>query len=164
MKSIVYISIFSFLFSNPSVSEIRELYKDAANSLEITQQLHAKLEVINKTDKAVLVAYKGASLILLAKNSKGTKIKKVYFKEGIELLEYSVSKNLKNIELRFIRLTIQEKSPKFLKYKKNISEDKSFINNQLKSVKNSNLRAYIKEYVLQSNIFTIEEKNVISKL
>ena len=164
MKSFIYILFFSFLFSNPSVSEIRELYKEAANSREITQQLYAKLKGVKKTDNAVLVAYKGASLILIAKNSKEKKNKKANFKKGIELLEYSIARNPKNIELRFIRLTIQERAPKFLKYKNNISEDTSLINDQLKSVKNSNLQACIQEYVLQSNLFTIEEKNVISKL
>ncbi len=140
------------------------MYKEAPNSKEITLQLVKELETIKKTDAAVLVAYKAASLTLLAKNSKGVKSKKAYFKEGVTLLEFIISENPKNIELRFIRLTIQEKTPKFLKYKANISEDKSFIYNQLKNVKNSNLRAYIKGYVLQSKLFSIEEKNVISEL
>ncbi len=164
MKYILYISFLSFFFISPSISEIRELYKEAPNSKEVTLQLVKELEAIKKTDAAVLVAYKAASLTLLAKNSKGVKSKKAYFKEGVTLLEFIISKKPKNIELRFIRLTIQEKTPKFLKYKENISEDKSFIYNQLKNVRDSNLQTYIKGYVLQSKLFTIEEKNVISEL
>ncbi|MCF6346971.1 MAG: hypothetical protein L3J20_01560 [Flavobacteriaceae bacterium] len=164
LKQIIYISFFSFFLSNPSISEIRELYKEAPNSQKITLQLVKELETIKKTDNAVLVGYKAASLTLLAKNSKGVKTKKGYFKEGKELLEFIISKNPKNIELRFIRLTIQEKTPKFLKYKEHINEDKSFIYNQLKNVKDSNLQTYIKGFVLQSKSFSIEEKNVISEL
>ncbi len=164
LKQFIYISFLSFFFTSPSISEIRELYKEAPNSKKITLQLVKELEAIKRTDKAVLVAYKAASLTLLAKASKGAKSKKIYFKEGVELLEFIISKNPKNIELRFIRLTIQEKSPKFLKYKEHINEDKLFIYNHLKSVKDSNLQAYIKGYVLQSKLFSIEEKNVISEL
>lgn len=164
MKYILYISFLSFFFTSPSISKIRELYKEAPNSKEITLQLVKELETIKKTDNPVLVGYKAASLTLLAKNSKGAKTKKTYFKKGKELLEFIISKNPKNIELRFIRLTIQEKTPKFLKYKDHINEDKFFIYNQLISVKNSNLKNYIKEFVLQSKSFSIEEKNVISEL
>ncbi len=164
LKHLIYISFLSFFFTSPSISKIRELYKEAPNSKEITLQLVKELETIKKTDNAVLVAYKAASLTLLAKNSKGAKIKKEYFNKGKELLEFIISKNPKNIELRFIRLTIQEKTPKFLKYKEYISEDKRFIYNHLKSVTDRDLKDYIKEFVLESKSFSIEEKNVISEL
>jgi len=164
LKYILFISFFSLFFTSPSISDIRELYQEASGSKEITLQLVKELEAVKKTDNAVLVAYKAASLTLLAKNTKGAKSKKMYFKEGVDLLEFIISKNSKNIELRFIRLTIQEKTPKFLKYKENINEDKFLIYNHLKNGKNTNLQTYMKEYVLQSKVFSIEEKNVISEL
>ncbi len=164
LKYIFYISFSSLLFFNPSISEVRELYKKAVTSEEVADQFYNALENVKKTDNAVLVAYKAASLTIKGKYAEGAKNKKIYFKNGVTLLEYIINENPNLIELRVIRLSIQENAPKVLKYKKNMSEDASFIYQHLKEVKNKDKKAYISAYVLQSKSFSPEEKNVISEL
>ena len=158
-------SFFCILFLvNPSITEIRELYIKASLSKINAEAFHSKLQSVSNKDDNTLVAYKAASLTLMAKYAKGIKNKKIFFREGVFLLESLITKHPKDIELRFIRLTIQENAPKIVKYKKNISEDKSLIINSLNNVKNKALKTYIKSYVLESKAFSDKEKNVISKL
>ncbi|MDY7393862.1 hypothetical protein UMM65_01275 [Aureibaculum sp. 2210JD6-5] len=162
-KLIFYISLL-LITVNPSLSEIRELYTKSSDSEEVAKELYEKLENIKKTDDATLVGYKAASLTVKAKHENKIKDKKAFFKEGATLLEYIITEKPNNIELRLIRLSIQENSPKILKYKSKIEEDKTFIYNQLPLLKNKGLKEHIKGYVSKSNAFTTEEKTVISKL
>jgi len=164
IKIIFHIVFISFFLWNPSVSELREMYVKAADSKEISEQFSEKLKNIKKTDKAVLVAYKAAALTIKAKHTKKVANKKEYFKEGAALLEYIIAKNPKHIELRVIRLSIQENSPKVLKYRANKSEDAAYIYKHLKAVSSQAKKTYIKAFVLQSKSFSTEEKNVISEL
>jgi len=163
-KLTFYITLFLATALNPSISEIRTLYMSASDSEEDAKTLYEKLENIKKSDNATLVGYKAASLTVKAKHESKIKEKKAYFKEGTLLLEFIIEKNPNNIELRLIRLSIQENSPKLLKYKMNIDADKTFLYNQLPHVKNKGLKNHIKGYVSKSNAFTTEEKTVISKL
>lgn len=150
--------------SNPKLNTIRVLYKQSSTSKIVALQLYEELKNVKKNSKATLVGYKGASIALKAKYTKGRKKKRKIFKQGILILENEITKNPKNIELRLIRLSIQENVPKVLKYKKNISEDKKFIQSNFKKVKSKKLRNYIKEFVLRSKSFSKEEKTLLSKL
>jgi hypothetical protein len=157
----IFIAYFIF-FVNIDISEVRQLYKEADLSEQNVANLFDKLESINKSDDKVLVAYKGAATSMTAKYKKGFKLKKEFFKNGVSLLEYAVASEPANIEIRFVRLSVQQNSPRFLNYNKEIEEDKKFIINNYDQINSSKLKAYIKDYILHSNNFTEEEKNVIS--
>lgn len=148
----------------PSVKEIRNLYIKASESEKDNNKLYKKLKNINGESHPVLAGYKAASLTLKAKFADKIKDKKEFFKEGAVQLESLISANPNNIELRLIRLSIQENVPKLLKYHENIQEDARFIAKQLKNVKDRDQKEHIKAYVAQSDAFTSEEKAVISKL
>ena len=151
------------LISNLEVSEVRTWYKKAVQSESEAFALYDKLEEVSVNDEKVLVGYKGALRAITAKYAKEVKTKKEQFKEGVSLIEYALSEEPENIELRFIRLTIQQNSPKFLKYKKSIDDDKSFIFSNLKGISNAHLKKSIEEYILYSKNFSEEEKAVISQ-
>lgn len=163
IKNVVLV-FFVGLLLTPSIHKVRDLYKASSSSKEKAIAFYNTLKNVKTTDGYVLNSYKAASIALKAKYEKGIKNKKALFKEGVLSLEKNIAKHPNNIELRLIRLSIQENTPKLLKYKKNIFEDKSFINKHLKKVTDKKLRNYIKTFVLQSKSFTKEEKNVISKL
>jgi len=50
-----------------------------------------------------------------------------YFNEGKIYLEKAIAQASNNVELHFLRFTIQTNLPGFLGYKSNIEEDRSFI-------------------------------------
>ena len=144
----------------PYLSQIRYTYPDASDSEEITNQLFKDLASVNKVDNEILVAYKGAVSTLKAKYAKGIKNKKEYFKSGVEFIEHAVQTDPKNIEIRCIRLSVQENSPRVVRYKDNIEEDKKFILTNYKHISSKEVREFIKNYALRSSIFEHAEKQL----
>ena len=157
-----FLYIFLFLVSSsifkPDIAQIREDFKLATSNRESAEALRNKLEPITKKDDKLLVAYKGAVMALSAKFTKDNAERKSLFKNGILLLEYSVSQKPENIEIRCLRLSIQENSPKFLKYKSNIDEDRTFILNHYQKTNSQVVKDFVKSFVLQSAEFNTEEK------
>jgi len=126
-------------------SEIRNSYHAATKSEEKAQSFYELVKDVTKSDKAEMVAYKGAAKALLARYEPLTK-RKEKLKEGIEWVEDAVAKSPKSAEVRLIRLSIQENLPKFLKYHQNIDEDRKFIKEALPNIKDSNLVEMINGY------------------
>jgi len=155
----LFLLISTFCFSQ-ELKELRIDYPKANLDEEVTNALYEKLLSVSKNDNKTLVAFRGAVTTLKAKFAKGFKDKKTYFKEGAALLEYAVANDLSNIEIRCLRLGIQENAPRIVDYKKNIEEDKQFIVEHYKSNTNNEVRTFVKGYVLLSDVFTEAEKQL----
>lgn len=149
--------LFSF-FANPDLVTVRKNYINAAKSEQSANSFKELLADVKESDDKILVAYQAASIILVSKYEKKIRDKMDTFKEGALLLEKTVAANPNAIEIRLIRLSIQENVPSITKYKKNISEDKNFISLHYKE-QNSAMKEYIKNFVEQSKSFTSNEKN-----
>ena len=159
MKSFFFIAFFvSFLAQSQDLKMIRAQYPKAVESTEITTKLDGELASVTSSGKPVLIAYKGAVLTLKAKFSKSKSKKKEFFKQGVALIESAVKAESSNIEIRYIRLGVQENSPKFLGYHKNIEEDKDFILKNFATVSSKELREVIRDFVMKSNFFSEKEK------
>jgi hypothetical protein len=161
MKSLpALLAFFAFLTGTPDISQLREDYPKANDSAEITNTLYSELSLVTQSDQAVLVAYKGAIATLMAKFAKGVRNKEAFFKSGSELLEYAVATDPQNIEIRCLRLSVQENSPKIVDYKGNIQEDKQFILANFKHTPSWEVKEFVKKYVLQSAIFSESERQL----
>ncbi|HKO78081.1 MAG TPA: hypothetical protein VJU52_12740 [Flavobacterium sp.] len=159
MKTI-FLSFFLFLFNSPSITEIRKLYATANNSGINAKEFAAKLNEVSKEDNKTLVAYKGASLAILSKLEKKGSDKTKKFKEGSSLIEFAVANEPNAIEIRMIRLSIQENVPKIVNYRGNKKEDKKFLLDHYKEQTGA-LRIYIGDFIAQSKSFTATEKQSI---
>lgn len=155
-----FIVFFFFTLSPPETSEVREAYRHAASSQEKAEQLYKNLEAITESDNALLLGYKGAAATILAKYAKSAKAKTGLFKEGKKLIEQAITANPENIELRYIRLSVQENAPKIVRYNKEISEDKQFILDHYSAIKNAEIKKYIQGFVSQSTSFSTAEKQL----
>ncbi|WP_074407497.1 MULTISPECIES: hypothetical protein [Aquimarina] len=158
---IAFISLLSFTMLSIDLDTIRIAYKEAAHDKTKVAALNEQLAPVNKEDDIVLVAYKGAAITLQAKYEKSIKEKKRLFIEGVSYIEFAIEKSPNAVEPRFIRIGIQENTPRLLKYKSNIKEDKLFLLKQYKTIKPKILKKHIGEYILQSKAFSDEEKAVI---
>ncbi len=156
----LFIGITVILFKL-NITSVRTAYKTAVISKSEAIVFYEKLQKVTKQDKKVFVAYKGAATTLIAKQQKSIKKKKELFKKGVALVEYAIQKEPNNIEIRFIRLSIQQNIPKFLKYHKQIEVDKIYILSNIKKIKSTDLKKYVTSYILQSKHFTEEEKLII---
>lgn len=155
-----FLIFFLLLFSNPSITEIRKLYATANDSESNAKEFASKLEEVSKEDNKTLVAYKGASLTILSKLEKKVSAKSKKFKEGASLIEFAVANEPNAIEIRMIRLSIQENVPKIVNYKGNKKEDKKFLLDHYKEQTGS-LKTYIGDFISQSKSFSASEKQLI---
>ena len=157
---LVHIVILWFLpFQN--LEPLRLAYKEAGQDDTKISHFMDLVKDITKDSSPVLIGYKGAALAIEAKSQKGIPNKIEAFKEGKDYIEYAIEKDSTNIELRFIRIGIQENAPKILGYNNNIDEDKQFLLEHFNNITSKNLKNHISDYIKQSKIFTNEEKNSI---
>ncbi len=151
---------FIFLFTlalGINVGEVRKLYPNSADSKTNAEAFLNKLEDVDHNSSAVLMCYKGAALAMQAKFAKTIKEKKAKIKAGAAIIEDAIEKDNKNIEMRMIRLSIQESLPKIVGYSKDISDDRDFILNNISGTPPS-LKDYILDFVMQSKSFTAAQK------
>lgn len=160
--------LFGFCFllfiATPSMelSAVRQNYISAAVSQESADAFHKSFESISDASfNNTLMAYKAASIVLLAKYEGGLISKTRLFNRGTDLLEATIKKAPDNYEARLIRLNIQDNVPWITGYTSEIKEDKAFlIKNYAKQP--DDLKAFTKQYVVQSGAFSQKEKNLFN--
>ena len=67
-------------------------------------------------------------------------------------MEQAIINDLENVELRFLRLSIQLHTPDVLHYNAQIKSDKQFIESNLEKLKNEKLKKSIAEYIAKVNL------------
>ncbi|MFH6602756.1 hypothetical protein ACEZ3G_04655 [Maribacter algicola] len=144
----------------PDLASVRNQYREASNNEEVAKKLHDELISVTKNDVPVLLAYKGAVTTIMADYAQRIKDKKLFFKEGKELLEHAVQSDPNNVEIRCIRLSVQENAPKITGYHKNMAEDKKFILANYTTMTDNGARLFVKGYVTGSSFFTDSEKQL----
>ncbi len=163
MKTLVLFILASICMGSINIQSVRSDYKKASFSVEQTTMFHEKLKAVSETSSIELRAYQGASFALMAKYEQDIKNKTSLFKKGVAIIEKTIHDAPANVELRLIRLSVQQNAPKIMKYKRNIEEDKAFIFNSFSKIKSANLKSYIKDYINESGHFTNEEKKNLDK-
>lgn len=160
MKLLVSLLLWINFANTPDLASIRKIYPDVAKSEANAKEFTEKLSGVSNNDEKILVAYKAASILVDSKfeSIMGSKISR--FKEGAKLLEATLKSDPNNIEIRMIRLSIQEDVPGITGYKKNIKEDKKFITEHYPAQTGA-LKEYLKDFVLQSKSFSEKEKQFV---
>lgn len=108
----------------------------------------AALELISSTEKSksqsnLMMAYYGAAKMMMANHVFNPYQKLSYFNEGKYILEKAIATENDNIELRFIRYSIQLYAPSFLGYRSNLKNDKDFLSQNLQKEQDSDLKKTI---------------------
>ncbi len=147
-------------YVTPDLETVRQDYRKASENEEATKTLYDGLTAIGKNADPVLVAYKGAVTTMMAEFAPIFKDKKSFFKEGRELLEYAIETQPKNVEIRCIRLSVQENMPKITGYHKNKDEDKQFIIDNYSAMEDDGAKEFVKGYASESDSFTEAESQL----
>ena len=146
--------LFSSTIENELLMEIREQLPLAFEDENECERLYQKAIAVENPDP-VLQGYIGA--VYLAKSRHISIFQKLsFFNKGTDTLEAALKRSPEELELRFLRLTIQLNLPSFLGYSKNISSDKQFV---LKNCRNAPplLRERITNFVVDSGHFNQSE-------
>lgn len=160
MKLLLTLLLWVSFVGNPVLTSIRKMYPNVTKSESNAKEFSEKLAIISDDADKTLVAYKAASILLDANFKKKLKDKIDRFKEGAKLLESTIKSEPNNIEIRMIRLSIQENVPGITGYKKNIKEDKKYLTEHYAD-QSGVLKEYIKDFILQSKSFSDKEKQFV---
>jgi len=99
-----------------------------------TKEINDEISKIDASSLADKDAFKGALLMRKAGLADVPKKKLDYFKSGRIKLETVLKNDSTNAEYRFLRLIIQEHSPKIVKYNGQVHEDAAFIKKNYKTL------------------------------
>ncbi len=111
---------------NLSLAQIRERYQAAAEDPLEAESLWRKLDHYRGED-AIILGYKAATRVLLANFSLFPLTKLAYLKEAMQLFRQAVRQDPGNIEVRFLRYSIQHHLPTFLNESRDMPEDKAVL-------------------------------------
>ena len=142
--TIIIVMLSVNISNGQNIEKIRRLYLQSSNNYSKLDSLNYSLSNYKKTNN-LMSAYYGVNLILKSKYLKNPFKKIEYFEKGREILENAIIKEPNNIELIFLRYTVQKKTPSILMYKKDIEEDYQFIKSELDSTKDQRLKKYISQ-------------------
>ena len=127
--------------------EVRTNISQSFQDEEICNALYEKISKADISGDFLLTGYKGALEIAKARHFFNPFKKLSYFKSGRSILEEAIAQDTSNIELRFLRLTIQANVPGFLGYNEQLQADKAFITKNIGSVENDEFRNTITSFI-----------------
>ncbi|TCC89170.1 hypothetical protein EZ428_15830 [Pedobacter frigiditerrae] len=136
---------------------LRKLYYEAAESKAAAVKLTSTLSKVNDQSKALLICYKGAAQMMEAKYAFSPITKFSKFSKGKSAIEKAIVKDPKQIEIRFIRFSIQTNLPFFLGYNESIKTDKEMLINSINKIDDENLKQNVVNYLLTSKYCTSDE-------
>ena len=143
--------LFFFLtsFISSDLNWLRENYQKASSDKEICKKMMNELAK-TKNNSPTHLAYLGGVQTIWANHVFSPINKFSTFKKGKKNIEHAIKLEPNNVELRFIRLSIQNNIPHFLGYKSNINEDIAFIESN---------RMKINSDILEKNINSLLKSN-----
>ena len=150
----------AFNSSQLSLTEVRNAYEKSVYNEQTAVSL---LNYLTSSNNPTFLGYKGAVTIVMARHVMSPNKKLNYFKTGKNVLEQAIQKEPLNVELRFIRFSIQCNAPKFLDYHSNIYGDKVLLLKAVKAIKDVDLKKRITKFLLNSSEVNNAEKTSLQQ-
>ena len=162
----LFLSFSIVVFQEPTISEVRKLYQQSAEDEAAAEKL-LKISEEND-DTALLLGYRAAAEMMLAKHVANPFSKMSHFKKGKKIFSEAIEDDPSNLELRFLRFSVQSETPGFLGYKDNLEEDEKILFLNLKKMKDLELKRIILEFLTKASALSEDEKvemrNQLSKM
>lgn len=119
--------VFVFIsFNATGLDVVRANYNKLVSDKDLCKKMISELAE-TKDNSATHLAYLGGLQTIWANHVFNPISKLNTFKEGKKNIDQAIKKEPDNVELRFIRLSVQKNAPSFLGYKSNIIKDTEFI-------------------------------------
>lgn len=151
----IYLTLLGFTNSLPALDEVRIQFVQSVEDSDKAHDLYDKLNNKSAVSDPLYLGYFGATEALLAKHHWNPYKKLEYLAKSQKTLEIAISKSPNNLELRFLRFSIQHYLPSFLGQSKNIEEDKTVM---LKELSANNYATEDKPIAINVAKFLLESK------
>ncbi|GAB4407100.1 MAG: hypothetical protein OHK0053_33650 [Microscillaceae bacterium] len=137
---------------NTGLDRIRKLYSEAGGNSLKAAQLHQELALAPENDP-VWTAYRAASEALQAKNAWNPFEKLMRIQEAQRIFAKAVEAAPENVEIRFLRFSIQANTPALLGLSQEIRADKQkILANLAEAELPEKMRPAIADYLIQSGV------------
>ncbi|MBC7758331.1 MAG: hypothetical protein H7069_05710 [Phormidesmis sp. FL-bin-119] len=148
---LILLSDLNYTAKDPSLSSIRLKFHNSTTSEKVCKDLIKQLEPYNEKNNPLLLGYKGGAIMLMATHVVNPFSKLSYFKKGRIALEKAIQADKNNVELRFLRYTVQTNIPSFLGYSSHLEKDREFLKESLNGIKDNDLKKIITSYLKQKS-------------
>jgi len=150
---LIFFMVQSFIASSNTVEieDVRLLFHKAQSSQKICTELIELLHPFNENNNVIFLGYRASATMLMAKHLYNPFSKLSYFRKGKLMLEKAIQFDQKNVELRFLRYTIQTNVPSFLNYYANKENDRLFLVQSLAKLNDQKLKNIISSYLKTNN-------------
>ena len=141
------------------VEKFRKAYPLARQDAELCKQ---QIDIIDqsKLDTNLEVAYAGAFYAVWPEHLSSPLKKLNAFKKGKTYLEKAIQQDKGNVEIHFLRLTIQYNAPSMLGYDENLQSDLKIVLDHYKDISPPILKANIKKFLLPTNLLSAEQRKM----
>jgi hypothetical protein len=150
------------------INYIRKEFNLALNNAQKASALHAQLIGLMPAKNTLQYAYLGATEAILAKHSFNPFTKLGYVNSALDKLNNAIMANKNNIEIRFMRYSIESELPFYLGLSKHIQEDKNAVIEGLKNIKptteNSEMIKVFASKLSSASICNKEEKVLLNNI
>ncbi|HNP18957.1 MAG TPA: hypothetical protein PKL31_11020 [Fulvivirga sp.] len=162
---LVLAASFTTSVAQTSLTSIREELFYTEFNLDKCLSFYAKVKSYNQATPTV-AAYEAAAKALIAKHSWNPVTKISSLKEAMDMLNKAVSLDEMNLEIRFLRLYIENSLPSYIGMKDDIDTDKNMIIKHIdlldKMGLNGDIVNYILNYLSTSVACTTDEVKMIN--
>ena len=159
MMLIIWLGLFNLPMASSELklSELRKLYYQAAESSAASATLTRTLKTVDASSAPIFLCYKGAAHMMEAKYTLNPITKLSRFNKGKIAIEQAIERDPDQLEMRFIRFSIQVNLPSFLGYKGQIEVDKKKLLAGVGVINDKVLKDNVINYLIASKKCTKEE-------
>lgn len=133
MIKLALIFLLSWYCNVSEIEKIRANYIRAVSDKELCFKMIEDCK--SKKNKPIYLGYLGGFQALSAKHVLAPWAKLKSFNEGKQNINQAIIQEPQNVELRYIRLSIQKNAPVFLTYRNEMESDTKFIKENLCQIK-----------------------------
>lgn len=131
IKRLIFLTIIligtSSVFAGPNEMErLRPYYMKALHNCEYVEEVYEMFEAV-KNPSAKLLAYKAALQAIMTKTTWNVFKKISYLNDCQASFNKAMELEPNNIEVRFMRLSVEHEIPAYLGYSTHMEEDKKFV-------------------------------------
>lgn len=164
IKFCIAVCFFFFNALTADLIQMRNLYEKLNNSEKNALALQQITNNSTSISSSLKQAYLAVTHMALAQYRVNPVYKWKAFNEGKTILEDIIKRDTSALEIRYIRLTIQQHAPSLLGYNTKIKSDRIFLISKLSSLKNNDpdLFARVYTYLLIKGNLTEAEKILIN--
>ncbi len=131
----------------PQSTVLRKLYTFAVAQKDSADRFTGLLAPVGDQSAPVLRCYKGVASMVQARYAPNPLTKLALFRKGKAWIEGAVNADTTNLEMRYLRLTIQDNLPAILNYKDAILQDRRYLQAHIGEEKDDDLKNIINIYL-----------------